>query len=62
VADPGGGHDGLRCVFGEFAALVGFVANAPLTDLLAEGEAGKLTATSNAVCHGLLKEYQQFGA
>jgi hypothetical protein len=34
---------------------------APRADLLAEGETGELTAAFNAVCHGLLKEYQQFG-
>ncbi|MGC2170273.1 MAG: hypothetical protein WA623_02690 [Candidatus Sulfotelmatobacter sp.] len=46
----------------KFAALLGFVLHTPRTDLFAEGKAGKLTATSNAVCHESLKEYQQFGA
>jgi hypothetical protein len=51
AADPGSGHDCLGSVVGNLAALIGFVLHAPLTDLLAEGKAGKLTATSNAVCH-----------
>jgi len=45
-------HDGLFRVLNNFAALVGFMLHAPLADLLAEGKAGKLAATSNAVCHG----------
>src|ERR1700733_5727935 len=61
AADPRGGHDTLWSVVGEFAALRRFVLHAPLADFLAEGKAGKLAATSNAVCHGLLREYQQIG-
>jgi hypothetical protein len=52
----------LRRVVGDFAALVGFVLTAPRADLFAEGETRELTAASNAVCHGFLKEYQQFAA
>jgi len=52
TADPWGAHDGLFRVLNNFAALVGFMLHAPLADLLAEGKAGKLAATSNAVCHG----------
>src|ERR1039458_470796 len=55
VPNPGRGHDALRCVVADFAALRGFVLHAPLADLLAKGQAGKLTATSNAVCHGFYK-------
>src|SRR5258706_2614297 len=51
AADPGSAHDWLRRIADDFAALRGFVLNAPLADLLAEGETGKLAATSNAVCH-----------
>jgi hypothetical protein len=31
----------------------------PLADFLAKGKAGKLTTASDAICHGLLREYQQ---
>ncbi len=51
--DPWSGHDGLPGVFGDFAALVGFVLLAPLADFLAEGKAGKLAATADAVGHDL---------
>ena len=52
AADPWGAHDGLSRVLNNFAALVGFVLDAPLADLFAEGKSGKLAATSNAICHG----------
>jgi hypothetical protein len=52
----------LRRVVWDFAALVRFVLTAPRADFLAEGETGEPAATSNAVCHGFLKEYQQFRA
>jgi len=51
AADPRSAHDWLARVFDDFAALGGFVLYAPLADLLTEGEAGKLAATANAVCH-----------
>jgi hypothetical protein len=50
----------LTCVTDNFTALRSFVLHAPLADFLAKGKAGKLASTSNAVCHELLKEYQQF--
>ena len=51
AADPGVAHDGLARVLDNFSALVGFVLHAPLADFLAEGKAGKLASTSNAICH-----------
>jgi len=51
AVDPWPADDRLRSVFGKFTALRGFVLHAPLADPLAEGETGKLAATSNAVCH-----------
>jgi hypothetical protein len=35
-----------------FAALRCLMLHAPRADLFAESEAGKLAATSNAICHG----------
>ena len=61
AANPGSAHYGLPRILDNFAALCGFVLNAPLADLFAEGKAGKLAAAADAVCHGFLKEYQQFG-
>src|ERR1700734_29754 len=53
--DPGRTHHRLPRVVRKFAALRGFVLHAPLADLLAEGKPGKLSSTSNAICHGFLK-------
>jgi hypothetical protein len=50
----------LARVVDNFAALSGFVLHAPLADFSAERETGKLTAAANAICHILIKEYQQF--
>ena len=52
AADPWGAHHRLMRIIDDFATLILFVLHAPLADLLAEGEAGKLAATSNAICHG----------
>jgi hypothetical protein len=46
-------------IINDLAALCRLVLNAPLADFLAKGKAGELAATSNAICHGFLREYQQ---
>jgi hypothetical protein len=51
AARPRCAHDGLRSLVHDFAALVSFVLNTPLANLLAKVKARKLAATSNAVCH-----------
>src|SRR5437879_3408629 len=61
AADPWPTDDWLWRIVGQFAALRGFVLQTPLAHLLAEGETGKLAATSNAVCHGLNKSVSGVG-
>jgi hypothetical protein len=61
AANPGSAHDWLARVLGDFSALVGLVLHAPLADLFAKGQSGKLPATSNAICHGSKKAYQELG-
>jgi hypothetical protein len=60
AADPWSLHHRLTRILGDLATLILFMLHAPLADLLAESKAGKLAATSNAICHGY-RDYQQFG-
>jgi hypothetical protein len=62
VPGPRRAHHRLRRVIDNLAALLSLMLHAPLADLLAETKASKLASTSNAIGHGLLKEYQQSGS